>query len=181
MIGAGNGLGSGGGKLVGAVFNGVLTCIGSGGGGGGGGGGGASIGSGFGASVTGGAGGAISCAGAGIGAGAGALIVVFAGPLKIISTSGVSCLSSGLSQFGSVIINAMNTSRCIVSETIAPVRSRGLRENTCRAGTINPGVARCSIDLNSAGPGPRRTRSRGWLPRGTWRVGPLRRRGGRRS
>src|SRR5580698_1629736 len=109
MIGAGSGLGSGGGKLVGAAFNGVLTCIGSGGGGGGGGGGGASIGSGFGASVTGGAGGAISFDGAGGGAGVGALIVVFALPSKIISTAVSGSFSSSFFQFGSVITSARIT------------------------------------------------------------------------
>ena len=145
MIGASLGLGSGGGRSDGGAGNGALTLGGSGGGGGGGGGGGASIGSGFGASVTGGAGGAISRDGAGFGASTGALMVVFAVPLKIISTAVSGSFSSSCFQSGSVISSARITIACTIRDRMPPARRRGLRDRNCLTGAVRTGGDRCSI------------------------------------
>src|SRR3984957_17049628 len=131
MIGASRGDGSGGGRFDGGTGSGALMRGGSGGGGGGGGGGGASIGSGFGASVTGGAGGVISRDGAGIGAGVGALMVVCALPSKIISTVVSGSFSPSGFHVGNVISSARITIRWPRMERIPPARSRGLRDRNC--------------------------------------------------
>ncbi len=146
MIGASRGLGSGGGKFEGGTGSGTLALGGAGGGGGGGGGGGASIGSGFGASVTGGAGGAISRDGAGTGATVGALMVVFALPSNTISTVASGSFGSSVRQLGKVISSARKTNRWPKKEITPPVRSFAeLRARNCRIGAVRTGGDRCSI------------------------------------